>query len=337
MVPAEAELADALAAVSDGLGVGLLVILDQFEEYFLYHGEDGVEGDPFVRQLAAAVNRPVLAASFLVSLRYDALARLDRFKGRIPRLFSNYLRLRPLAGEAAREAIVEPVAVYNQLPEASRGSDPVRLEPQLVAAVVEGVRRGRVRLGGGGRGAEEGEAGIEAPFLQLVMTRVWEKELGSGSRALRAQKLMDLGGAAAIVEGHLDRVMVELSAAEHRICERIFQHLVTPSGAKIAHTTADLTGLAEVETGRMERLLTRITGSGMRLLTPVAPADAVEAVRYEIYHDALAQRCWSGVGASSRSFSAKSWKLRRNGRRRSSSESARCRGGYAGWQWRSRR
>ncbi len=289
VVPQGAELSDVLAAVSEGLEVDLLVILDQFEEYFLYHGDEGVDDVPFAQELAAAVNRPGLSASFLVSLRDDALARLDRFKARIPRLFSNYLRLRPLAGAAARSAIVEPVAVWNQLP-AARDGGPVRLESELVAAVVEEVRRGRVRLDAGGRGgATEAETGIEAPFLQLVMTRVWEEELGSGSRALRAGTLEGLGGAAAIVGGHLDRVMGELDGEEHEICGRIFQHLVTPSGAKIAHTAADLAGLAEVEPERMERLLSRISGSGMRILAPVAPADAVGAVRYEIYHDALAQ------------------------------------------------
>ena len=268
----------------------MLVILDQFEEYFIYHGEETVEDEPFARQLAAAINRPNLAASFLVSLRDDALARLDRFKARIPRLFSNYLRLRPLAGEAARSAIIEPVAIWNELPAEARGGDLVSLDQGLVTAVVEEVGRGRVRLNEGGRGgAERGEAGIEAPFLQLVMTRVWEQEIGSGSRVLRARTLSDLGGAEAIVRGHLDRVMGELSAEEQRICGLIFPHLVTPSGAKIAHTVADLAGLAEVGPGQMERLLARISGSGMRLLAPVAPTDAVGTVRYEIYHDALAQ------------------------------------------------
>ncbi len=213
-MPEEADLAEVLATVSEGLEVDLLVILDQFEEYFLYHGEEEVDAEPFARELAAAVNRPGLAASFILSLRDDALARLDRFKARIPRLFSNYLRLRPLAGKAARSAIVEPVAVWNALP-AARDGGPVRLEKELVTAVVDEVRRGRVRLDEGGRGgAAEAETGIEAPFLQLVMTRVWEEELGSGSRVLRARTLGDLGGAAAIVGGHLDRVMGELSAEE---------------------------------------------------------------------------------------------------------------------------
>ncbi len=287
---ATANLDDILATVTDRLKIDLLVILDQFEEYFLYHGEERVSEELFARQLTAAVNRPGLPVSFLLVLRDDALARLDRFKARIPRLFSNYLRLRPLASEAARAAITEPVAVFNELPTTARGCDgQVRLDPELVTAVLEQVRRGHVQVGEGGRADEAGETGVEAAFLQLVMTRVWEEEVNVGSRVLRAETFSNLGGAEAIVRGHLDRVMGELSVEECQVCARVFQHLVTPSGVKIAHTAADLAEFAEIELVEMERLLTRLSGSRMRLVTPVAPTDATGDVRYESYHDALAQ------------------------------------------------
>ena len=60
------------------------VILDQFEEYFLYHEHDG-----FAEELADAIAEPGLRANFLLGLREDALAKLDAFKGRIPNLFAN--------------------------------------------------------------------------------------------------------------------------------------------------------------------------------------------------------------------------------------------------------
>ena len=75
----------------------LLLILDQFDEYFLYHPDDE---DPFVDDLAAVVNDETLGVNVLLSVREDALASLDRFKGRIPQLFSNYLRLEHLRPDA---------------------------------------------------------------------------------------------------------------------------------------------------------------------------------------------------------------------------------------------
>src|ERR1700686_2399515 len=68
-------------------GVELLVILDQFEEYFVYHSEDEIAkqfDDEFSRTL---INED-LRANFLISIREDWLARLDRLKGRIPNLFA---------------------------------------------------------------------------------------------------------------------------------------------------------------------------------------------------------------------------------------------------------
>src|SRR5262249_8695410 len=59
----------------------LLIILDQFEEYFLYHAQEDGEGT-FSVEFPRAVNRLDLRVSFLVSIREDALAKLDRFKGR---------------------------------------------------------------------------------------------------------------------------------------------------------------------------------------------------------------------------------------------------------------
>ncbi len=82
----------------------MLVILDQFEEYFLYHENEDGDGT-FAVEFPRAVNRPDLRASFLISIREDALAKLDRFKGRIPNLFDNYLRIEHLDRAAARAAI----------------------------------------------------------------------------------------------------------------------------------------------------------------------------------------------------------------------------------------
>ena len=63
-----AGLAESLHGSSTRLGSDLLVILDQFEEYFLYHPHDDGDGS-FAVEFARAVNRPDLRASFLVAIR----------------------------------------------------------------------------------------------------------------------------------------------------------------------------------------------------------------------------------------------------------------------------
>ena len=110
----------------------LLVVLDQFEDYFLYHGDaDGP--DEFATQLAGVVNDTNLRVNVLLSIRDDAWAKLDRFEGRVPHLFANYIRVEHLGRNAAREAIELPIAEWNRrLPP---DEQPYRLEPALVDAV----------------------------------------------------------------------------------------------------------------------------------------------------------------------------------------------------------
>jgi WD40 repeat protein len=251
------------------------VILDQFEEYFLYHERNG-----FADELAEAVREPTLRASFLLGLREDALAKLDAFKGRIPNLFSNYLRLDHLDLRGGRAAIVGPVERYNEL----SGED-VRVEPQLVEAVLDEVAAGKVDVGRGGRGGvETDEERVEAPYLQLVLERLWEVERERGSTTLRMATLFELGGAQAIVRSHLERALGRLEPEEQDVAATMFDHLVTPSGSKIAHRAGDLAQYASVREADVapvlnvlgrERIVRAVDGAG-------------EGERYEIFHDILA-------------------------------------------------
>jgi len=122
---AEEPLAETLGRWTDALACDLLLILDQAEEYFLYHqAESG-----FALELPDLVTQPGLRVRVLLSLRDDALSKLDRFKGRIPNLFSNYLRLDHLDRRSAWDAVVRPVERFNEL-----AGDSIDIEPQLVEA-----------------------------------------------------------------------------------------------------------------------------------------------------------------------------------------------------------
>lgn len=284
-------LSDTLSHYAKQLPGGVLLILDQFEEYFLYHPDEDGEGT-FAVEFPRAVNRLDLAANFLISIRDDSIAGLDRFKGRIPSLFSNYLRIEHLNREAAREAIVMPVNAYTKAN--PRGDHPVEVERGLVDAVLDQVRTGQVRLGQVGGGTvgtdrSKDDARIETPYLQVVMTRLWEEEVAKGSRKLRLATLTYLGGAERIVRTHLDRAMEGLSQRQQDTAAAMFHYLVTPSGTKIAHTTADLAEYARVTEADVRPVVKYLADSGVRVLRPVSPPPIPGArVRYEIFHDVLA-------------------------------------------------
>ena len=111
------------ASLSDTIEIAALehqeiyLLLDQVEEYFVYHGGDPALGDA----LAELVTRPELPVHVLVAIRDDALARLDSFKRQLPGMLANRLQLDHLTVAAGRRAILGPIERFGALaPEARR-------------------------------------------------------------------------------------------------------------------------------------------------------------------------------------------------------------------------
>ena len=108
-VDASLPLDELLAATRKAFGGTFVILLDQFEEYFLYHPESE-GGNGFDAEFARSVNRTDVDAGFLLSMREDGLSKLDRFKVRIPNMLSNAIRLSHLDEKSAEEAIVKTFA-----------------------------------------------------------------------------------------------------------------------------------------------------------------------------------------------------------------------------------
>lgn len=265
-------LADSLADLVERRGSEIYLALDQFEDVFVHQGSAA-----FVRALAEVVTRPGLRVHALVSVREDALSELDVFTGLIPNVFGNYLPLDPLDREGGRLAITGPVARMLELEPAAS----LEIEPGLVEAVLDQTAIGRVALGGVALGAVgSGVADrIEAPYLQLVMQRLWEAELEQDSGVLRRATLEGLGGARGILRAHLERALGALEPDERDAAARMFHHLVTPSGTKIAHRVTDLAEYAAVPVDVVRRVLAKL--APRRIVRPLDGS-------VELYHDVLA-------------------------------------------------
>ena len=304
------ELADVLADRSAEVGGEVYLVLDQMEEYFVYHGRD--RGGPLREALTEILARPTLRVHVLLGIRDDALAELDAFKGRVPGLFGNVLRLDHLDVEAARAAILEPLAELEAL-----GGPRVEAEPALVAAVVDQVASGRIERRLAGRGIVAGTAKrgrVEAPYLQLVMERLWEVERERGSSVLRAQTLVELGGSGRIVQQHLERALASLDEPERELVARLFHQLVTPSGTKIAHAVGDLSRYADESPERLEDVLHTL--SAERVVRAL-PGRNGGGARYEIFHDVLADAVldWGARHEAERALAEEREAARRRHRR----------------------
>jgi WD40 repeat protein len=277
-------LADALELWPERIEGPLLLVLDQFEEFFLYHDHPG---DSALDEVAAALRRRNPSVHFLLSIREDSLAKLDRFKGHVAGLLDHLLRIDHLDRNAAREAVVLPLERWSE-----QSGEEVAAEDDLVEAVLDQVTAGRVSLAEAGAGtatpARGAAEGIVAPYLQLVLERLWAEEhrrwTAQGAeepRLLRLQALTDLGGAEKIVSTHLDAALAALPQREQDVAGKVFRQLVTPSGTKIALRVSDLADLAGLPEAGIEPLVAQLTGD-VRILRGAGEG------RYEIYHDALA-------------------------------------------------
>jgi WD40 repeat protein len=279
-LPRDEPLAEALDRWTRELDTDVLLVLDQAEEYFLYHG-----GGSFEAQLPEIVTRP-LRANVLLSLREDQLAKLDRFKGRIPNLFANYLRVDHLDPRAATAAILQPLERYNELT-----GERIEIEPALVDAILEQTLAGKVDLGrvsGTASEADTGPVRVEAPYLQLVLQRIWQEERAAGSNTLRLETLTALGGADEIARTHLERALGQLDEPGRDVAASVFLHLVTPSGTKIALPVGDLAEYTGTPSDELEPVLHMLARE--RILKPVeTPNSDTANGSFEIFHDVLGE------------------------------------------------
>src|SRR5205814_234388 len=151
------------------------------------------------------------------------------------------------------------------------GATPYAIEDELVEEVLKQVRTGSVVLGasGGGSVREGTERRVEAPFLQLVMRRLWLETVGAGEHTLTLARLHGRGGADAIVLAHLQYATAVREPRERDLAARIFRQLVTPEGTKIAHTVGALAQYADAQPDELLPMLTTL--ADRRILRPVDP------------------------------------------------------------------
>jgi len=255
----------------------LLLILDQFEEYFQYH-PDEKGAYTFAEEFPRLLRQDEFPMHCLLSMREDMLATLDRFKKRIPTLLNNRLRIDFLSREDAIEAVLMPLEVFNK---EAHAQGPMKMEHDVAERLVEKII-----------GVQKSERQrVQTPYLQLVLERWWNREVETGSHEMLEKTLQEIGGVETIVDKHLELTLSQLGPAAEDIASSVFQFMVTPGGRKIAQTGSELAGnvaslFSEAEvTGLLEKL------HNARVLTTLPPPlGSAQGERcYEFAHDVMAR------------------------------------------------
>jgi hypothetical protein len=271
-----------------------ILILDQFEEYFLYPA--GEFGEAFESALAELIGASDSNIRLLFSLRDDGLHKLDQFRFWLPGILDNTIALDHLDDGGVRDAIERPVEVYNQ--EQAGRSPPLVLGKGFAAELIKCMRKAQEASGQ--------QSAVALPYLQLVLQRLWlGRHAGPEQVTIDMQLLDDLGGVDGIVRAHLEDQLNELTEGERQLASVVFHYLVTPSGGKFAYLPEDLAKLAfettgyAIETEDVRRLLqaladgdARANQAGSTLKARKTHAGWVlreTGKKFELFHDVLAR------------------------------------------------
>jgi len=157
----------------------LVVILDQFEEFFQYqrYTEDF---QPFIQQLSAIITDRDTSIALVISMREDFALELNAFKPYLPTLlFENFYRLEKLDKESAKTAIVQPAELVGF------HYEPALLDELLKDLVVrEQNSRGKTPI-------VEIMDTVEPPYLQITCSQLWNLEQLNPEKTVRLKTYED--------------------------------------------------------------------------------------------------------------------------------------------------
>ena len=239
-------------SASAEVGGEIYLVLDQMEEYFVYHGRD--RGGPLREALAEILDPTDTARARSARHPRRRARRAGRVQGPGARACS---------GTSSGSTI--STSTRRARRSSSRSPSSRRWAGRASTRSPRWSRPSSTRSPPGGSSAGSRAAGsstgrrargrVEAPYLQLVMERLWEVERERGSDVLRAETLAELGGRAGSSQQHLERALAGLDEPERELVARLFHQLVTPSGTKIAHAVGDLSRYAGEPPERLEDVL----------------------------------------------------------------------------------
>ncbi|MGC1323902.1 MAG: hypothetical protein WA849_17105 [Candidatus Udaeobacter sp.] len=212
----------------------LIVILDQFEEFFTTNQHRWQERRPFFDQLAQALqDLPTMKVVFV--MREEYIAQLEPFADLLPEKLRPRMHLERLRGNAARSAVVTPFQ--------NRGLsfDPNAAD-ELMAELSE------IRVAEGDKFRETRGEFVEPVQLQVVCQSLWENlpsewkngpnASSDGSRLITAEYIERFGDVDNALACYYDRSVERATAAsEGRIGEGELRRwfgtaLITPTGTR---------------------------------------------------------------------------------------------------------
>jgi len=251
--PEPPPLRDLLNAAAEAAGHPLVILLDQFEEYYVRLGAPMRQA--LLDALAEAINSARDDLHFVIAVREDFLGSLYDLSQQVPDLYRNLYRLGRLDRAAAEGAIIKPAAQFD-----------VYFDSDLPQAIIEDLYLD----------------GVLPAELQIVCDRLYAG-LRKDQRLLTLKLYQQLGGAQALIADCIDHALGQLSRRERHLARAILRELITAHETRATLTLEHIASAAKAEEETVGRVLARL--EDLRLVRGVGS----EAQRcYELVHEYIA-------------------------------------------------
>ncbi|MFW5866506.1 MAG: PQQ-binding-like beta-propeller repeat protein [Armatimonadota bacterium] len=252
----EYALPELLSEAVEAAGRPIVLLIDQFEEYFVKTG-DRLQQE-FAAQLAEALEQVGDELRVLLSIREDYLGRLYDLNEHFPEILHNLYRLRKLTERQAKVAAMKPGSNFH-----------LTIEEELVDRVLEDLCH---------------DGGCEPTELQIVMDRLYQT-LSPRQHVISPHAYEQLDGADRILRDYLEHALQQLPPWERRLVRNILKQMVQSSELKAVRSVERIAAEVGQSEENVERILARL--KDLRLVRRVGRQ---EKRQYEVVHEYMASK-----------------------------------------------
>ncbi len=256
-LPLDGPLVDLVSAAAKVLGQPLVIILDQFEEFFIPPG--AASRASFAAELRVLHDARDVPVKVVLSLREDWLAAIGELEQQLPAVFQTRMRLLPLTRDQASQAIIRPVERLG-----------IAYEPSVLERLLDDL--------------VESEAGaIMPPQLQIVCSTLYAG-LAPGERVITLAVYERLGGARGMLLRYLEEELQRFLPAERGLARSVLEALVTSQRTKRVASRSELRHDLRGEEAGLDAVLEKLVQARLvRSIQPVALAEPA----FELAHEYL--------------------------------------------------
>jgi hypothetical protein len=205
----------------------VILVLDQFEERL----KESARLEALYAEIARLANTRTEAATVIISIREDYLAGLEPLMRRVTGLLDASFRVPSLSRASLSEAVYGPLKA---------ASSEVTIDNGLVDEVLSDLERDTHLT-------ESMDGHIEAGYFQIVWSHLWDQDATEPRHRLTRETYRREGGAAGILNSFVSGTIRQLLPFEAEMLRAVTRYMVLPTGAKVALTVDDLTGLLRAD------------------------------------------------------------------------------------------